>query len=166
MINYIKIPFLAKVGFAISALGYAFQQGGLKQVCFYIKYSITNAWFRYRFKHSTKFRNKVISGLNASNIGFIALIGMFYGDEEFRLRNCVKYLSEEEKEKYKKQTLESVQTTVKDSKIISEDSITGVLEMFGLDLLGVKVEDVMPKKTTRIRSKKAKVYSIPTPTVK
>lgn len=166
MINYIKIPFLAKVGFAISALGYAFQQGGLKQVCIYIKYSITNAIFRYRFKHSTKFRNKIISGLNASNIGFIALIGLIHGDEEFRLRNCIKYLSDEEKEKYKKQTLESVQTTIKNTKPTNEEQLEGVLDMFGLDLLGVKVEDIVPKKTSKKKVNKTKVYSIPTAKVK
>lgn len=166
MFNNEKIPFISKVGLTISSLGYAFQQGGLKQAFRYTKFSIQNAIFVYRFRHSEKFRMKHLSNLTADNIGFIAIIGMFYGGEEFKLRNCIKYLSEEEKEKYKKQTLENVQTTIKNNKITSEESIAGVLEMFGLDLLGVKAEDVMPKNTIKKRAKKAKVYSIPTPKVK
>lgn len=166
MINNFKIPFLAKVGFAISALGYAFQQGGLKQVFTYIKYSITNAVFRYRFKHSVKFREKYLSNLTADNIGFIAIIGMFSGGEEFKLRNCIKYLSDEEKEKYKKKNLETIPTIIKKAKLTDEEQLASVLDMFGLDLLGVKVDDIMPKKTPKKRAKRTKVYSIPVPTVK
>lgn len=155
MFNNEKIPFISKVGLTISSLGYAFQQGGLKQAFMYIKFSIQNAMFVYRFRHSEKFRMKYLSNLTADNIGFIAIIGMFYGGEEFKLRNCIKYLNDEEKEKYKKQTLESVQTTIRSNNITNEEQLSGVLEMFGLDLLGVNAEDVMPKKTIRRRSKKA-----------
>lgn len=166
MNNNFKVPFVYKVAFIISSMQYSFKQGGLKQVYQYLKHSTNSTIFRYRFKYSTKFRNKTLANLRADNIWFLPLMGMFYGDEEFRLRNCVKYLSKEEQEKYKKQTLESVQTTIKNSKVTNEESIVGVLEMFGLDLLGVKVEDVMPKKAPKKKAKKAKVYSIPTPTVK
>lgn len=166
MFNNEKIPFISKVGLTISSLGYAFQQGGLKQAFMYIKFSIQNAIFVYRFRHSEKFRMKYLSNLMADNIGFIAIIGMFYGGEEFKLRNCIKYLNDKEKEKYKKQTLESVQTTIKSNNITNEEQLSGVLEMFGLDLLGIKAEDVMPKKTSKKKAKKTKVYSIPTPKVK
>lgn len=166
MINNFKVPFVYKVAFTISSLQYAFKQGGLKQVYYYLKHSTDNAIFRYRFKHSTKFREKVLSNLKADNIMFLPLMGMFYGDEEFSLRNCVKYLNEEEQEKYKKQSIESIQTTIKNTKIKGKEHIEATLDMFGLDLLGVKVEDVMPKKTPKKRAKKAKTYSIPTSTVK
>lgn len=155
MINNFKVPFVYKVAFTISSLQYAFKHGGLKQVYYYLKHSTDNAIFRYRFKHSTKFREKVLSNLKADNIMFLPLMGMFYGDEEFSLRNCVKYLNEEEQEKYKKQSIESVQTTIKNIKTKGKENIEAAINMFGLDLLGVKVKDVMPKKTTRSRSKKA-----------
>lgn len=161
MINNFKVPFVYKVAFTINSLQDAFKQGGLKQVYQYLKYSTNNAIFRYRFKHSTKYRENVLSNLKADNIMFLPLMGMFYGDEEFSLRNCVKYLNEEEKEKYKKQTLETVQTTIKNSEVADKESISRLLDMFGLDLLGVKVKDVMPKNTTRRRSKKA--YALPYP---
>lgn len=155
MINNFKVPFVYKVAFTINSLQYAFKQGGLKQVYQYLKYSTNNAIFRYRFKYSTKYRENVLSNLKADNIMFLPLMGMFYGDEEFSLRNCVKYLNEEEQEKYKNQTLETVQTTIKSNNITNEEQLSGVLEMFGLDLLGVNAEDIMPKKTIRRRSKKA-----------
>ena len=166
MFNNEKMPLLVRVGSFISVLGYTFKQGGLKRTFEYIKFSIHNTIFVYKFRHFKKFRMKYLSNLTADNIGFIALVNMFYGGEEFSLRNCVKYLSAEEKEKFKKNTLESVQTTIKSNKITDEEQLSSILNMFGLDLLGVKVEDVMPKKTTKKRVKKDKVYSIPTSIVK
>lgn len=167
MFNNEKIPFLSKVGLFISTLGYSFQNGGIKVVCSYIKNTIRITYFRFMYKHSKRYRNKILSNLTADNIFFLVLIDSFCDCQVPNMGKYVVYLNDEEKEKYKKKALESRASIIKNLNITDKKSLEGLNSMLGLDILGVKIEEEVketPRKTTRRRLKKA--YALPQPTSK
>lgn len=164
-----KIPFLTQLGTFISVLGLSYQRGGIKQAIIYIKSSIRIAVFRYRFNHSEKFRNKVLTNLTVDNLWLFAMIEMYSTNEFPNLGKYVVYLSDEDKEKYIKNILETRKSTIASGTTLTKEQTASLNKMYGLDVLGVKIEDeeeVKPKKTRKKSTKKEKTDSAPTAKVK
>lgn len=149
MINNIKMPFLSRVGFTLSSIGYLYQNGGFKQVFAYIKNVIKVNISRFRYKHCKSYRNKILSNLNADNIGFMFILeGFLYGNiGKMNMGKYLKYLSEEEKEKYKKRTLELRESMIKQ---YGDKNIEAFDVMWGLDVL---CKDDKPKKVYKRKKK-------------
>ena len=97
LINNTKMPFLSRIGFALSSIGYAYQTSGLKGAFTYIKNVTKTNIARFRYKHCKSYRNKILSNLNADNIGFMFILeGFLYGNiGKFNMGKYLKYLSEE-----------------------------------------------------------------------
>ena len=103
-INNIKTPFLAKVGWYLSLVGYLYRNNGLKGIYDYIKMKIQISTFQFKFRHIKRCRKQILSCANADNIFWIALLDNGFRNFPANVDKYTQYLSEEERQKYEERS--------------------------------------------------------------
>lgn len=119
-----------KIGNWFFINGLHYKTGGIKAVYNYYRVCFTIKWFRWCYKHSKNFKNKVIENSGRSGLfGRMLLENILFG-KPINYKQVYYSLTEEEKVKFKEKIEESIQTTIKEYNITDEKEIENLRNMF------------------------------------
>ena len=128
-----KNNILIRLGNAISFIGYSYQYGGLKIVWYSIKYGIYYKIVRFKYRHSKKFKNKLIENNYKSPKVAEAIFDNMFNDKPIDLKQIYNDLTDKEKEKFKQTRDECLKKTIEEYNITDEEQIKQIRDKLNFD---------------------------------
>lgn len=130
--NNYKPCFITRFGYKIDMIRAIYRRFGIKEsimMCFaMIRLNI----HKFRYKHCSKYRNKINSGLDSVGLMILNMF-LWNNNGTFDIKEILNNLSEEERAKWREQAIKSINEQIEKFNITDEEQIAKMYEMFGLD---------------------------------
>lgn len=123
-----------KIGNWFFINGLHYKTGGIKAVYNYYRIGFTLKWFRWRYKHSKSFRDKVIKTSNEAGelFGRMIIENVFLG-KPIDYKYLYDSLTDEQKVTFNENVEKAIQMTIKEHNITDENEIENLRNMFNFD---------------------------------
>lgn len=136
--NNYKPCFITRFGYKIDAALAIYRYGGIKETILFTYRMTKIKLFSFMYKHCKWYRRKIQSRFTADKLWMFLIFDMFMQKKTFDIKEVLKVMPEEEKERWKEQAIKSINEQIEKFNITDEEQIAKMYEMFGLEYHSVK----------------------------
>ena len=130
----VKDNLFMKIGNFFFTIGFSYSIGGIKGVYMHYRIALKLKIFKWRYKHSKKFRDNFIKGNNhLSNVFSKAIIEGLFFNKPVDYKAIYNTFTDEEKTKFKANMEDALQKVIKEYNITDEKEIENLRKMFNFE---------------------------------
>lgn len=125
--------FFMKIGNFFFGVGFHYKTGGIRAVYNYYKVDVKFWWFKWKYLHSKKFRNKIVGKDGVGELFGKAVIETVLFNKPIDYKYIYDNLTDEQKVKFKANMEKALQKTIKENNITDEKEIENLRSMFNFN---------------------------------